>query len=258
MGKNAHDGLYNALTCNYEDNIQILELSLNTKTIERNQLFHNYQQLIAKTTHKEEIIHELNQEISTITNSITNIQKLLVTVQNSKVQALSILKLKTKLKQLNLDILNKSTFFDVEDALFTNQKLVVKSDTQKYAKAYHQNLLKDKAYKESYSKDLLEDKAYAEAYNKNLLKDKKYAQAYTKNLLENKAYAQAYKLSPNSTFEKAYKKDIEKDKKIRLTFSAQIEKVQSSLTNDNLSNSINTISSLIKNIKIYTNSITKS
>jgi hypothetical protein len=243
-GDNAHKGLYNALTCNYDENIHKLEVNLNAKTIKRNQLFHNYQRPIAKTTNKQENINKLEQEISAIDQSIRSIESLFTKLKSSKGNALSILKFKSKLKQLNMNILNKSTFFDIDDALFTNKKLIVSSDKQVYAQAYNNNSLKDKKYAQAYNQDLLKDKKYAQAYNKDLLKDKKYAQAYTKD--------------PKKTFASAYQKDIEQDKKLRLSLSAQIEKVSNYLTSSNFSTSEKTINSLIEKIKSYNNSLKKS
>jgi len=258
VGEDAHKGLYNALTCNYEDNIQKLEVHLNEKTIKRNKLFHNYQRLIAQTTNKQERIHQLEQEILTIDQSINSIESLFRNLKGSKVNALSILKFKSKLKQLNMDILNKSTFFDIDDALFTNKKLLVSSDKQLYAQAYNSNSLKDKKYAMAYNKDLLKDKKYAQAYNKDLLKDKKYAQAYNKDLLKDKKYAQAYSKDPNKTFANAYKKDIEQDKKLRLSLSTQIKNISNSLSSSTLVASEKAINNLIEKIKSYSNSLKKS
>jgi len=260
VGENSHDGLYNALTCNYEENIEVLELSLNEKVLERNKLFHNYQRLISQTTNKQHIITKLNQEISSITGNITSIQNLIKNAETSKASALTILRLKTELKKLNMDILNKSTFFDVEDALFSNQKLLVNTDTLQYAEGYKTNLLKDEKYKESYNKDLLKNKRYKEAYHQNLLQNKKYAQAYHQNLLSNQKYAQAYKESPTTAFTQAYKKDIAQDKILRESLSKQIEKVQQTLTSTNnaLPNSKKQLNDLIKNIKLYTDTLTAS
>ena len=244
IGEDAHEGLYNALTCNYDDNIQKLEVNLNEKAIKRNQLFHNYQRLIAQTTNKQERIDQVEQEILTIDQSINSIESLFKNLKASNVNALSILKFKSKLKQLNMDILNKSTFFDIDDALFTNKKLIVSSDKQVYAQAYNSNSLKDKKYAMAYNKDLLKDKKYAQAYNKDLLKDKKYAQAYIKE--------------PNKTFARAYKKDIEQDKKLRLSLSTQIKNISRSLSSSTLVASEKAINNLIENIKSYSNSLKKS
>ena len=257
-GDNIHKGLYNALTCNYDENIHELEVNLNAKTIKRNQLFHNYQRLIAKTTNKQENINKLEQEILAIDQSIHSIESLFSKVKSSKGNALSILKFKSKLKQLNMNILNKSTFFDIDDALFTNKELISNSDKQVYAQAYNNNSLKDKKYAQAYNQDLLKDKKYAQAYNQDLLKDKKYAQAYNKDLLKDKQYAQAYTKNPNKTFANAYKKDIEQDKRLRLSLSAQIKNISNSLSSSNFSASEKNINSLIEKIKNYSNSLKKS
>jgi len=244
VGEEAHKGLYNALTCNYDENIHSLKSTLNAKTIKRNRLFHNYQRLIAQTTNKQENINKLEQEILAIDHSIRSTEQLFHQIKQSKANALTVMKFKSKLKQLNMNILNKSTFFDIDDALFTNKKLISSSDKQVYAQAYNNNSLKDKKYAQAYNKDLLEDKKYAQAYNKDLLKDKKYAQAYSKD--------------PNKTFAIAYKKDIEHDKKLRLTLSAQIEKISNSLNSTNFSSSEQNIQSLMEQIKNYNNSLKKS
>ena len=245
-GPNAHKGLYNALTCNYEESIQELQVDLNSKTIKRNRLFHNYQRLIATTTNKQNKINKLEEEISLIDQDITSFETLFNSVKDSKNSALSILRLKAKLKKLNMDILNKSTFFDIEDALFTNKKLLVNSDKQRYAEAYNNNSLSDKKYAQAYNQDLLKDKNYAMAYHQNLLEDKKYAQAYNNNLLKDK------------TFVQAYKKDIEKDRAIRLSLSSKIKTIKESLSSENISSSEQMINSLIENIKKYNNSLKRS
>jgi hypothetical protein len=258
VGENVHKGLFNALTCDYDSNIQELEVSLNSKTIERNQLFHNYQRLIAKTTNKQANINQLDQEIIAIDESILSIEGLVNNMKESKSNALNVLKLKSRLKKLNMNILNKSTFFDIDDALFTNKKLLVSSDKQVYAKAYTKDLLEDKKYARAYSKDLLKDTKYVNAYDKNLLKEQKYAQAYNKDLLKDKKYAQAYQKNLNKTFAKAYQKEIEQDKKLRHSLSAQIETISNSLNSNNLSASQASINNLIEKIKNYNNSSKKS
>ena len=245
-GSNAHKGLYNALTCNYEESIQELQVNLDSKTIKRNRLFHNYQRLIAKTTNQQDKINQLEQEITLIDNDIASFETLFNNVKNSKNNTLAVLKLKSKLKKLNMDILNKSTFFDIDDALFTNKKLLVDSDKKRYAEAYNNNALSDKKYAQAYNQDLLKDKKYAMAYHQNLLEDKKYAQAYNKNLLKDKTFAQAYK------------RDIEKDKTIRLSLSSKISNIKKSLSSDNLASSEEKINNLIENIKKYNNSLKRS
>lgn len=243
---NAHEGLYNALTCNYDSNIQELEVQINAKMLIRNKLFHNYQRLIAQTTNKQDKINQLNQDIHLIENDINSILTLVnnIKTQKATVSSIDILKLKTRLKKLNMNILNKSTFFDVEDALYTNKKLLVASDKQIYAQAYDKNLL--------------ENKTYAQTYDKNLLEDKKYAQAYNKNLLEDKKYAQAYDKLPSKTFSIAYKKDIVQDKQIRTSFSSRINHIKNSITTDNLSASKSSLISLVNDIEKYKNSLKES
>ena len=258
IDKNSHDGLYNALTCDYQANIEKLEFTLSEKIIIKTQLFYNYQRLIAEVTNKQERINVLNQEILNIDKEINAIQLLVQSVHKSEIKGLTVLKLKSRLRQLNMNILNKSTFFDIKDALFTNKKLLVSNDKQKYAQAYDKNLLNNKEYALAYNKDLLKDQKYAQAYDKNLLSKQKYAQAYHKNLLQDKKYAQAYNEAPNVTFTKAYNTDIDQDKKLRESFSSQIESIRNSLNSANLSASEKNIESLMKNIEKYNNSQKKS
>lgn len=229
---NAHEGLYNALTCNYDSNIQELEVQINAKMLIRNKLFHNYQRLIAQTTNKQDKINQLNQDIHLIENDINSILTLVnnIKTQKATVSSIDILKLKTRLKKLNMNILNKSTFFDVEDALYTNKKLLVASDKQ----------------------------IYAQAYDKNLLENKTYAQTYDKNLLEDKKYAQVYDKFPSKTFSIAYKKDIVQDKQIRTSFSSRINHIKNSITTDNLSASKSSLISLVNDIEKYKNSLKES
>jgi len=232
VGSTAHKGLYNAITCNYEHNIQALEVKLDGKTLERNQLFHNYQRLIAKTTNKQDKINQLDQEIQLIENEMESVLSIVNNIKNKEtsVNAMAVLKLKSKLKSLNMNILNKSTFFDIDDALYTNKKLLVASDKPKYIEGYNKNVLKDKVY--------------AEAYNKNLLKETKYAEAFEKN--------------PKETFARAYQKDIEKDKKIRTALSSKIKNIQNALSGSTISSNQDSITKLMEEIKKYKNSLKQS
>jgi len=84
-GPNAHDGLYNALTCDYDNNIQVLALKLDTKTLERNQLFHNYQRLIAQVTNKQSQIKQLEEEILLIENDMKSVLTLMLTNQSEDI-----------------------------------------------------------------------------------------------------------------------------------------------------------------------------
>ena len=246
VGPTAHKGLYNAITCNYDNNIQELAVKLDGKALERNQLFHNYQRLIAQTTNKKDKINQLDKEIQLIENEMESVLKIVSNIKNKQtsINAIAVLKLKAKLKSLNMNILNKSTFFDIDDALYTNKKLLVASDKPKYVEGYDKNVLKNKVYAGAYDKNVLKNRVYAEAYNKNLLKEAKYAEAFEKK--------------PKEAFAKAYQKDIEKDKKIRIALSSKIKNIQSSLSSTNLSSNQDSITKLMEEIKKYKNSLKKS
>ena len=233
IGKGSHDGLINALTCNYDLNIQELTLKLDEKTLERNRLFNDFQRLIAKVTNKNGAISQLDQEIKTVDGDLTSINQLVQTMNknSSTTSAISILKLKQKLKKLNMDILNKSTFFDLEDAEFTKNELLTKDDlsNEKYAKAYIENASNEK---------------YAKAYNENT-SNEQFAKAYKENVAKER-------------FAKAYNEDIEKNREIKVALSNKIKSLSNSINSSNIKESKASLASILKDAQRYNNSLKSS
>lgn len=233
VGKEAHEGLMNALMCNYDLNIQELTLKLDEKTLERNRLFNNFQRLIAKVTNKKGVINQLDQEIKTVDGDLTAINQLVQKMNNnsSNTSAITIVKLKQKLKKLNMDILNKSTFFDLEDAEFTKNELLTKDDlsNEKYARAYIENTSNEK---------------YAKAYNENT-SNEKYAKAYKENIAKER-------------FAKAYNEDIEKNREIKVALANKIKNLSDSINSSNIKESKATLASILKDAQRYNNSLKSS
>lgn len=246
VGPQAHNGLYNALTCDYDANIVELKIELDQKTLERNKLFHEYQRLIAEVTNQTEKLNNLNKEVKLIEDDISSIETLLTNIKNKngKGTLLTVAKLKSKLKRLNHDILNKSTFFDLEDAEYTNQEFTKSKDITKYKAAYSNNALKNQKYAANYDANNLNKQTYSLAYNNNLLKDKKYAANYNTN--------------PKVAFASAYEHDIQNDKNIRLSLSSKIKTLNDSITTNNIESSIASINALINETKQYKDSIQSS
>jgi hypothetical protein len=246
VGKEAHEGLMNALMCNYDLNIQELTLKLDEKTLERNRLFNNFQRLIAKVTNKKGVINQLDQEIKTVDGDLTAINQLVQKMNNnsSNTSAITIVKLKQKLKKLNMDILNKSTFFDLEDAEFTKNELLTKDDlsNEKYARAYIENTSNEK-YAKAYNENTSNEK-YAKAYNENTSKEK-YAKAYKENIAKER-------------FAKAYNEDIEKNREIKVALANKIKNLSDSINSSNIKESKATLASILKDAQRYNNSLKSS
>jgi septal ring factor EnvC (AmiA/AmiB activator) len=228
VGPQAHSGLYNALTCDYKASIADLKIELNNKTLERNKLFHEYQRLIAQVTNQTEKLNRLNHEVKLIEDDISSIEMLLTKVKNknAKGSLLTVSKLKSKLNKLNHDILNKSTFFDLDDAEFTSKKLLENNDNIKYASTNQNNASKYKQYVATNQNDASKYKQYV-ATNQN-------------------------------EFKQAYTKDLKQDKDIRVLLSSKIKTLHNAITSDNITTSTATIDTLINEIKQYKDSIKSS
>jgi len=246
VGEGAHDGLINAVMCNYDLNIQELTLKLDQKTLERNKLFNEFQRLIAKVTKKNGVIEKLDQEIKTVDGDLSSINNLVATMNKngSTTSAITILKLKKRLNKLNMDILNKSTFFDLEDAEFTKNELLTKDDlsSKTYAKVYT-----DKPSKEK----------YARAYIENTSKEQ-YAKAYTGDS-SNEKYAKIYnEKTAKERFAKAYSEDIEKNQEIKVALANKIKKISNSINSSNIEESKASLASILKDAQQYNNSLKSS
>ena len=214
-GSNDYDGLFNAILCDYEGMHKGIKEELYTKTLERNKLFHKFQILIALVTKKEEKLTALQEQTLEIENDLSVVNNLLSSVNNNNVNSNTIVQLKKRLKKLNRNILNQSTFFSVEDASYTNVKLLENSDKQKFAKAYGQE-------------------------NKEKLK---YAQAYNKENLD------------GTKFAKAYNQDIENNKKLKVALSQKISRLSDAIDSKNISSKKNLLAELMSDVENYKESI---
>ena len=214
-GPNDYDGLFNAILCDYEGMNKDRKQELYTKTLEKNKLFHKFQMLIALVTKKEEKLTALQEQISEIENDLSVVNNLLSKVNKNKVNSNTIVQLKKRLKKMNRNILNQSTFFSVEDASYANVKLLENSDKQKFAKAYGQE-------------------------NTDKLK---YAQAYNKKSLD------------GTKFAKAYNQDMENSKKIKIALSQKISKLSDVIDSENISSKKTLLTELMSDVENYKNTI---
>ena len=166
VGEDKHDGLFNALTCDYESDIIALQSTLDNKTLERNRLFHNYQRLIAKTLNKQGKIDALNQNIQEIEQNMNAVSALFQKVKSAESNPIDLLKLKQKLRTLNNTLVKKAIYFEVKDAVATKKKLTVthkknsyieaskKTPHQDFSQMYQEDINKDKEIKLSLSSDI--------------------------------------------------------------------------------------------------------
>jgi len=258
VGPGAYDGLINAVTCDYEQNIKELQTKLNKKTLHRIKLFHEFQRLIAIKTGKTKKLEQLKAEIEQIENDLNPIKDILTKVDDIKYQAnpLDIIKLKQRLSSLNMDILNKSTFFSVADASFTNQKLLASTDTTTYAKN-NTSAIGDVKYAKNNTTSLSSER-YAKN-NNSVISGEKYAKNNS-SAISNEKYAKAYNQDSltGEKFAKAYQNDIDTDRQIRLSLSKKIKDISNTINSSNIKESKSALNSLMSDIENYKNSLKKS
>jgi len=214
-GPDDYDGVVNALLCDYDAMHEERKQELYSKTLERNKLFYKFQSLISIITGKTEELNALQEQILGIENDLSSIDALLAKLDSKRVDSSTITQLKKHLKKMNRDILNKSTFFSVADASYTNMKLLENSDKQKFAKAY--------------SNDKTDNLKYAKAYNNKNLNGVKFAEAYIE--------------------------DIENSKKIKIALSKKIDKLSDSINSENISDKKSLLAELMVDVENYKDSI---
>ena len=245
IGPGSHDGLINALTCDYNQNIKELKSKLDEKSLHRSKLFHEFQRLIAIKTGKTEQLDQLKAEIAQIESDLNPAKALLSKIDNIKYQAnpLDIVRLKQRLSSLNMNILNKSTFFSVKDATLTNIKLLEDMDRQHYVKSNTSAVAGEKYAKNNTTS--LSGEHYAKN-NSSAIASERYAKAYNGDSLKGKKFA------------KAYQNDIDNDRKIRLSLSKKLKNLSNSIDSSNIKSSSGALSSLMNDIENYKNSLKQS
>jgi len=176
LSNNAYNGLYNALTCDYEARISSIHSNISDTKLRNIELFTAYQELIAKVTHKEE-------ELSHYKQSIQNTENLMKKIE------LEIEKMDTQ--QNTKDLLKKIRYqvISMQENIKTQQPKFSTSDIQ-----FTKNRIKDKKIKET-KKTILAK----EFLNKNNQSKEMLNQAYNKNHQENKKVQEALQAKLNAS-----------------------------------------------------------
>lgn len=87
LSNDAYNGLYNALTCNYEERINSLSSNISKEELQNRRLFTAYQELIAEVTNKEAQLARYKQTIQNsdkLLQEITYALNQIDTKQNTK------------------------------------------------------------------------------------------------------------------------------------------------------------------------------
>jgi len=176
LSNNAYNGLYNALTCDYEARIASINSNISDTELKNIELFTAYQELIAKVTHQEEELSHYKQSIQNTENLMKKIElkiEKIETQQNTK----------DLLKKIRYQVISMRESIKIQQPKFSTRDI-----------QFTRNIIKDKKIKET-KKTILAK----EFLNKNNQSKKMLNQAYNKHYQENKKVQEALQAKLNAT-----------------------------------------------------------
>jgi len=163
FSKNSYNGLYNALTCDYEARLNSIINSISDEKLKNIELFTAYQELIAKVTNKEQELSEYKQNIQNTDNLIKEIE-LEIENMDTKQDTQGLL------KKIRYQVISMKKNITTQQPKFSNSDI-----------HFAKNKIKNKQVKKTKKTKLVE-----EFLKKNNKSKEKLNQAYNKNYQENK------------------------------------------------------------------------
>ena len=161
--QNPYNGLYNALTCDYEARLNSITNSTSDEKLKNIELFTAYQELVAKVTNKEQELAEYKQNIQ---NTDYLIKKIELEIENMDTKQDT----QGLLKKIRYQVISMKNNITTPQPRFSNRDI-----------HFAKNKIKDKQVKKTKKIKLAE-----EFLNKNNESKEKLNQAYNKNYQENK------------------------------------------------------------------------
>ena len=176
LSKSAYNGLYNALTCDYQSRINSMRTHTSDEKLKNVELFTAYQELLAKVTHKEEELSKYKQNIQNTDDLIKEIE-------------LEIKQMKTKhntkglLKKIRYQVISMKENIKTPQPKFTNSDI-------RFAKKQIENKKIKKTKKTILAKEFLSK------HNKS---QEKLNQAYSKNYQEHQEVQESLQKKLNAS-----------------------------------------------------------
>lgn len=187
-GENDYTGLWNAVTCNYEERGKELTHKLDIEKEKEKKLFLAYQELVAEVSHKKQELEDYKASVKRVEASRIKAENILNKITTQKYSKNDIRELKKHLVNMKKDIKIKQVHFTAKDIKLTKAYLNRSETDIKLSKNYknkkNDNIKLAKAYMHRQNNDSIKlAKAYEKVYIGNQHK-KIYLATKLSNLID--------------------------------------------------------------------------
>lgn len=143
--KDVYNGLYNALTCDYEQRISLLSHNASNEELKSLKLFTAYQELMAQVTNREEELSTYKVNIYKADNILSEIETSIEQIDTKQNTKTLLRKIRYQVITMRNNINTHQPKFSNEDIHFTKKHLEPQQVTEKnlhqaYKKSYQDSL----------------------------------------------------------------------------------------------------------------------
>jgi len=148
LSKESYNGIYNALTCNYQKQIDKLEESISNEELVKSKQFMEYQELLAESSHREEELNRYKEKIETIENLIAEIKLNLKKLDTNKdTQPL--------LYKIRHQVISMRSKIEIQQPIFYQSDIrVAQENNRDYNKKYQKNSQTQKKIEKKLTKSI--------------------------------------------------------------------------------------------------------